>query len=165
MGTEMKKILLIFITVFIVEAIHELPLRCGGLYAQNKKGKIEGIIYLANDQTVAMNAHVVSWIAERLDSIASIEGKTILLIPVEKQFKKRLRTRMIDGYMVQYAYTGIDVSLQKPKTKYLEFDFDKKTIKEKNANDDNDDPWKPSDSKLKDKIKEKDNKDKPKPTR
>jgi len=130
------------------------------------KGKLDGTIYLANDQTVAMNAVIVKYLTDNIGRIASVGGKTTYLVPVAKEFKKRLRTRLVDGYMVQYAYVGTvnpAVSLQKPKTKYIEFDFKTKKIKEVSKNDDNDDPWKPSDTRLKDKVKEKDDKDKVSP--
>ena len=138
----------------------------GGLYAQEKVSKMDGTFYLANDVTVRMNDHVVRWIEANFDQIISIEGKTVYLVPVEKQFKRRLRTRIIDGYIVQYAYTGAVtpvVSLQKPRTKFIEFDFKKKAKKEVAKNDDNDDPGKPTDAKLKEKVKEKDEKDKVSP--
>ena len=137
----------------------------GQLHAQNKKGKIEGLMYFANDSTVTMNDNVIKILTDNLDRIASISGKETIMIPVAKEFKKRIRTRMIEGFMVQYAYTGSDVTLQKPKTKYIKFDFVNKTIKEKSANDDNDDPFRPSDTKLKDKVKEKDDKEGKKPKR
>jgi len=159
------KILLVLLTIFTVEKIHEFSLRDGVAFAQDKKGKIDGLMYLANDQTMAMNAHVVKYLTGNLDRIISIGGNTTYSVPVAKEFKKRLRTRLIDGFMVQYAWTGSDITLQKPKTKYLEFDFDKKKITEKSKNDDNDDPCKPSDVKLKEKIKEKDDKDKIKPNK
>ena len=153
------KILLILLTIFTVEKIHEFSLRDGGVaFAQDKKGKIDGLMYLANDQTVVMNTNIIKILTDNLDRIASISGKTTIMIPVAKEFKKRIRTRMVNGFMVQYAYTGSDVTLQKPKTKYIEFDFTNKTIKEKSANHDNDDPFRPSDTKLKNKVKEKDDK-------
>jgi len=130
----------------------------GQLHAQDKKGKIDGLMYLANDQTIVMNANIIKILTDNLDRIASISGNETIMIPVAKEFKKRIRTRMVDGFMVQYAYTGSDVTLQKPKTKYIEFDFTNKTIKEKSANHDNDDPFRPSDTKLKNKVKEKDDK-------
>ena len=131
----------------------------GQLHAQDKKGKIDGLMYLANDQTIVMNANIIKILTDNLDRIASISGNETIMIPVAKEFKKRIRTRMVDGFMVQYAYTGTDVTLQKPKTKYWEFDFKKKSIDStKVKNDDNDDPFKPSDTKLKNKVKEKDDK-------
>ena len=152
------KILLVLLTIFTVEKIHEFSLRDGVAFAQDKKGKIDGLMYLANDQTIVMNANIIKILTDNLDRIASISGNETIMIPVAKEFKKRIRTRMVDGFMVQYAYTGTDVTLQKPKTKYIEFDFTNKTIKEKSANHDNDDPFRPSDTKLKDKVKEKDDK-------
>ena len=138
----------------------------GQLHAQDKKGKIDGLMYLANDQTVVMNANIIKILTDNLDRIASIGGNETIMIPVAKEFKKRIRTRMVDGFMVQYAYTGSDVTLQKPKTKYWEFDFKKKSIDStKVKNDDNDDPFKPSDTKLKNKVKKKDDKEDKKPKR
>ncbi len=155
----MKKIIIILL--IIVGAQYLVPLRYGG--AQDRKGKLDGTIYLANDQTVVMNQQLIKILTDNLKNIVSIKGQTTYLVPIEKQFKKRLRTRLVDGFLVQYAYVGTvnpAVSLQKPKTKYIEFDFKQKKIKEVSKNDDNDDPQKPSDTKLKEKVKEKDDKDK-----
>jgi len=147
----MKKWLIIFIFLPVM------------LFAQKKK-TFEGLMYLANDKTIEMNQGVIDWLTANLDKIVSIGGKETISIPVNKEFKKRLRTRWIDGYLCQYAWTGNDVSLQKPKTKYWEFDFKKKSIDStKVKNDDNDDPFKPSDTKLKEKVKEKDEKENKKP--
>jgi len=163
MGAKMKKILINVPRILKMRGtfwvIIFIAILCiGQLHAQDKKGKIDGLMYLANDQTIVMNANIIKILTDNLDRIASISGKETIMIPVAKEFKKRIRTRMVDGFMVQYAYTGSDVTLQKPKTKYIEFDFTNKTIKEKSANHDNDDPFRPSDTKLKNKVKEKDDK-------
>ena len=132
-------------------------------FAQSERKNFEGLMYLANDKTIEMNQGVIDWLTANLDKIVSIGGKTTISIPVQKEFKKRMRLRWIDGYLCQYAYTGSDVTLQKPKTKYIDFDFKQKKIKEKQSNDDSDDPFKPSDAKLKEKVKDKDKKDNKKP--
>jgi hypothetical protein len=140
----MKKITLIFVlivAIHTVEKIHEFSLRydgSGALFAQDRMGKLDGTIYLANDQTVAMNAVIIKYLTDNIGRIASVGGKTTYLVPVAKEFKKRIRTRLVDGYMVQYAYVGTvnpAVSLQKPKTKYIEFDFKTKKIKAVSKND------------------------------
>ena len=150
-----------------------------------------------------MNEDVVNYLTVNIDNIISIGGKNKISIAIEKEFKKRIRTRIVNGYLVQYAWTGIDVSLQKPRTKLIEFDFDKKLIDKKKVivvsdtvkvkkdaglnyyfnnkfyqgtgkylkqvfpgetkPNDNDDYFKPSDTKLKDTVKAKDEKENKKP--
>ena len=162
-----------------------------------------GLFYLSKDQTIKMNQDVVEYLTVNLDNIISIGGKTKISIATEKEFKRRLRMRFVGGFLVQYAWTGVDISLQKPRSKIIEFDFDKKLIDKKKvivANDtvkvkkdkglfyyfkneffegtgkfltkaeigetkqnDNDDHFKPSDTKLKDTVKSKDEKENKKP--
>lgn len=155
----MKKLLIIFILLIPVQLLAQKPIEIQTI----EKGNISGLMYLANDKTIIMNQDIINFLTAKLSDIISIGGKTTISIPISKEFKKRLRIRFVDGYLCQYAYTGSNVSLQKPKTKYKEFDFSKKTIKDKTANDDNDDPFKPSDTKLKEKIKQKDEKENKKP--
>ena len=148
----MKKLLILFLLFPVI------------LFAQNKKHSFEGLMYLANDKTIEMNQGVIDWLTANLDKIVSIGSKETISIPVQKEFKKQMRLRWVDGYLCQYAWTGSDVTLQKPKTYYWEFDFKKKLIDStKVKNDDNDDPFKPSDTKLKEKVKEKDEKENKKP--
>jgi hypothetical protein len=130
-----------------------------GLFAQDRRGILEGTIYLANDQTVRMNAELVQYLRDNIQRIVSIGGKTTVSIPIEKQFKRRLRTRIVNGFVVQYAYVGSAapaVALQKPRTRYIEFDFKTKKTRETAANHDNDDPMKPTDAKLIAEVKRKD---------
>lgn len=170
------------------------------IQTSDKKANISGLMYLAKDKTVLMNQEIIQWLTSRLPDIISIGGKTTVSIPISKEFKKRLRLRFVDGYLCQYAYTGVNVSLQKPKTKFMDFDFKNQTIDNKKvimtadtikvkkdinlyyfynnkffegtgkylkvsdfgktAVNDNDDPFKPTDTKLKDKVKKADEKEK-----
>jgi hypothetical protein len=122
----MKKILLVLLLPCFIYA--QTPY---DIQSVSQKSSLSGLIFLAKDQTIKMNDDIVDYLTMRIDRIISVGGQKKISIAVEKEFKKRLRTRFVDGYLVQYAWTGIDVSLQKPRTKVIEFDFDKKLIDKK----------------------------------
>jgi len=129
----------------------------GVLLAQGK-GHIEGPIYLKKNCTVQMNQDVVDYLTANLTNIESIDGQTVIYIPIEREFKKERKSMIVDGYFCQYEWTilpgGNDVTLFKIKTTYLEFDFDKDEITQKHKDDDDGMFDKPTD--LKDKVKAKD---------
>jgi len=144
----LKKLLIIFLL---------LPI-C--LFAQ-KKGHIEGIMYFEKDADVIYYPKLVEWLTANLNSIISIGGETIFVVPIERKYKKKLKLRLINGYLVQYEETQGNpnfITIFDVKTKVMEFDFMNKKINQKSL--DNDDICfdKPDKEWLKIKIKEKDNK-------
>ena len=161
------------------------------------------LYYSEKDIVVEMNTEVVNYLCMNINRIEFIGKKTSIGIPIAKEFKKRMRLRWVGGYLCQYAWTGTDVTIQRPKTSLIYFDFKNKTIddkkvcivtdtvkvtKDKNLyyffdesffqgngkhlekvtlakveNNDSNDPFKPSDTKLKAAVKDKDEKEHKKP--
>jgi len=146
----------IWLLLIIVGAQYIVPLQ--SIYAQ-KKGHIEGTILLNKNVTVQINNDLVNYLTANLTNIESINGQTIINIPIEREYKKNRRSRIIEGYFCQYEWTifpdGDDVTIDNIKTTYLEFDFDKDKITEKHKDDDDGMFDKPSDLKEKIKIKDK----------
>jgi hypothetical protein len=126
------------------------------------KGHIEGTIYLSKNITIELNQELVAFLTANLTIIESIDGKTVINIPIARDYKKNRRSRIIEGYFCQYEWVIYpdrdEVILDDIKTTYLEFDFDKDNITQKHKDNDDDMFDKPDD--LKDKIKSKD-KEKP----
>ncbi len=154
----MKKILWILVTGYWLLATGCWMLDTGNCFAQGKKGKIEGVIYLAKNQAIKMNAPVIAYLMANLSNIESIGGQTTFIVPIEREYKKSVKSRLVDGYLVQYIYNPVSTSasVQNIKTKVIEFDFQKKTIsKEKNQNDDKNCFDRPSDTKLKQEVEKK----------
>jgi len=161
------------------------------------------LYYSEKDLSISMNTEVVNYLCMNTNRIESIRGKTSIGIPISKEFKKGMRLRWVGGFLCQYAWTGTDVTIQRPKTSLIYFDFKNKTIddkkvtivddtvkvkKDKNLyyffdesffqgngkhlekvslakveNNDSNDPFKPSDTKLKATVKDKDEKENKKP--
>ena len=127
-------------------------------------------MYLDKDVDAVYYPELVEWLTSNLDNIISIGGETIFVVPIERKFKKKLKSRLINGYFVQYEETiaipESYITIFDVKTKVLEFDFENKLINGKEPDKakpkqlDKDDTCfdKPDKNYLKQKIKEKDDK-------
>jgi len=131
-------------------------------------GQIKGNFYLSNTK-IELNKTIIEYLTKNINKIVSIGGQVKYKIPYEKEFLLNTKSTYIDGFLCQYEKKLFleDITIFKPKTKYIEFDFkSKKIIKDKNyLQNDNDDIFKPSDLKeklIKEKlIKEKFKEEKP----
>lgn len=133
----MKKILLVIILFY--------PFICSG---QN------GAIYLKNNIAIEMNQDIVKYFTDNLKDIKSVDGKTVVYVPIRQEVKKGLRSWIIGRHLYQYEWKNKDIEFVKIKTTFLEFDFDKDKITTKNQNDDDLSFLKDKDAKKK--IKDKD---------
>jgi len=131
-------------------------------------GQIKGNFYLSNTK-IELNKTIIEYLTKNINKIVSIGGQVKYKIPYEKEFLLNTKSTYIDGFLCQYEKKLFleDITISKPKTKYIEFDFKtKKIVKDKNyLQNDNDDIFKPSDLKeklIKEKlIKEKFKEEKP----
>jgi len=121
-------------------------------------GQMEGSFYLTKKQVFVNNA-TIKYLTNNLNRIVSIGGQVKYKIPYEKEFLPKTKTTFVNDFLCQYevTYLGMnkDITIFKPKTKYIEFDFKKKTIiKDKDFTlNDNADITKPID--LKEKLQKK----------
>ena len=96
---------------------------------KNKSGRPEGIIYLKDDKVVKMPYQwMIDYYTYHLQDIESINGQETIVIPIEREYKKNIRSRKVDGYFVQYSWTPnlTDVSIPYVRCKVIEFDFKNK---------------------------------------
>ena len=121
-----------------------------------RRVNLHAIIYLDKDVNSTMNAHVVQYLTTNLNAIASVHNETLFLVPIEREYKKNVKSIIIEGYLAQYSDLPNDIDIKKIKTKYVEFDFSQKKIKIKSKNDDDGMFDVPLD--LKQKIKDKEKK-------
>jgi len=81
--------------------------------------------------------NLVDYYTSNLDKIISVNGKTFIGIPIEKEFKKNKITLNVDGYLIQVNGNSNNFSIESVKTKFITFDFLNKKI-QKNVNENND---------------------------
>ena len=94
--------------------------------------------YFKKNMTIKFNyQNLVDYYTSNLDKIISVNGKTFIGIPIEKEFKKNKITLNVDGYLIQVNGNSNNFSIESVKTKFITFDFLNKKI-QKNVNENND---------------------------
>jgi len=119
--------------------------------------QINGIVYFNKDMVVNYdNQKIINYYKKNINLISSVNGREIIGIPIQKEFKKETKGIFINGYFTQFLGNSNNLSLKQIKTKFIVFDFHNKIItKIQNENNDLLDWQRPDDiyNKIKNKLK------------
>jgi len=125
---------------------------------------LDGGYYYFDKKTDAVyeNNPILNYFTRNIGLIDSVNGKSVIYVPVEKTFDKDVKGLFVENWLVQFetVFTGAsgtehDVELKSCKCQMVEIDFVNGTIsKPKNYNNDDEDWARPVN--LKEKTKQKD---------